>query len=230
MHYLPANPFKPLLDFPYHCCTFDVEQFEQTDFIKHHVVMPQKLNNAVPKRRAEYLAGRVCAQAALAKMGIKHVSIETAQDRAPIWPDGIIGSISHTQGIALAMTAPAHQLKGLGIDIEKPMSQTQETKLKGQILHPLETAIHATLAEHVPCPLTVMFSAKESVYKALYPSVKRFFGFEAAQLIDFDSQRLLFAITEPLSQTIHKGMKVEVLYQINEQLVLTECAFKDSLT
>lgn len=228
MHYLPAHPFKPLLNFPYHCCTFDVDQFEQTDFPKNNVVMPAKLANAVPKRRAEYLAGRICAHTALAQMGIEHVCVETAEDRAPIWPQNIIGSISHTQGIALAMTALEHQLQGLGIDIEKHMSRSQETKLKGQILHPLETGIHTTLEQYVPCPLTVIFSAKESIYKALYPSVKRFFGFEAAQLIDFDSQKLLFVITESLSPSVQKGMQVEVCYQLNEQLVLTECAFKSA--
>ncbi|CAH9065642.1 hypothetical protein PSECIP111951_03406 [Pseudoalteromonas holothuriae] len=225
MHYLPANPFKPQLNYPYYCCTFEPEQFEQDDFATFNINMPLKLQNAVPKRKAEYLAGRLCARFALEKMAITGFTVTSAEDRSPVWPATVIGSISHTQGIALAMTAPAKDLKGLGIDIEKHMQQEQENKLKGQILHPLEAEIYLKLGEFTPCPLTVIFSAKESIFKALYPSVGRFFGFEAAQLMYFDSNKLHFMITEPLSPTIPQGMLVEVFYQLTEDLVLTECAF-----
>jgi 4'-phosphopantetheinyl transferase EntD len=105
------------------------------------------------------------------------------------------------------------------------MSAKQEDELQKQILHPLEIAQFTALSERVSCPLTVMFSAKESIYKALYASVKCFFGFDAAQLIDFNDSQLFFKITEALSPEVPINTQVTVLYQISDHYVLTECAF-----
>ncbi|MCF6437678.1 4'-phosphopantetheinyl transferase superfamily protein [Pseudoalteromonas sp. MMG022] len=225
MQYQTANPFKPQLNYPYHCCTFSTESFQQSDFLTHNIPMPQKLQNAVPKRRVEYLAGRICATQALAQLSITGVEINSTEDRAPVWPEGTLGSISHTQGIAMAMVTNSSDLSGLGIDIETVMPSEQEQRLKEQILHPMENEAFTALSKHLPCPLTVVFSAKESIFKALYPSVKRFFGFEAAKLLSFDEHQLCFEITEQLSDKVPLGTQVNVLYQTNDLFAFTECAF-----
>ncbi len=187
--------------------------------------MSQKLKNAVPKRRVEYLAGRICAKQALAKIAITEFEIDSNEDRAPIWPEGVLGSISHTQGVAMAMVTDSLDVRGVGIDIETIMPNDQEQRLKPQILHPLEDEAFKALSEHISCPLTVIFSAKESIYKALYPSVKRFFGFDAAKLLSFDERQLCFEITEHLCDEVPLGTRVNVLYQTNALFAFTECAF-----
>ncbi|CAM4265749.1 4'-phosphopantetheinyl transferase family protein [Pseudoalteromonas byunsanensis] len=225
MQYQTTNPFTPQLNYPYHCCTFSTEAFHQSDFLSHNIVMSQKLQNAVPKRRVEYLAGRICAKQALAKISVTGFEIDSGEDRAPVWPEGIIGSISHTQGIAMAMVTNSNSLRGLGIDIETLMPNEQEQRLQAQILHPFEAEAFKALGQHLSSPLTVVFSAKESIYKALYPSVKRFFGFDAAKLLSFDDHQLCFEITEHLSDSVPLGTRVTVLYQTNALFTFTECAF-----
>ncbi|MBD1583964.1 4'-phosphopantetheinyl transferase family protein [Pseudoalteromonas sp. S16_S37] len=226
MKYQQVFDLKPQLNFPYFCCTFDKTQFQMSDFDTYGVQFPDKLNKAVDKRKVEYLAGRICARQALKLLGIPNVQINNGEDRAPIWPPKALGSISHTQDIAIAMVASSQQLKGLGLDIEQHMSAKQESELQKHILHPLEIAQFNALSQKISCPLSVIFSAKESIYKALYSSVKRFFGFDSAQLVNFNDNQLFFTITETLSANVPINTKVTVFYQINQHYVLTECAFE----
>src|SRR5688572_22461211 len=73
---------------------------------------------AVEKRRREYAAGRAAARAALAKLGIAPVPIAASDDRAPEWPHGIVGSISHTKSCCAVALARAELYAGVGLDVE----------------------------------------------------------------------------------------------------------------
>ncbi|CAM4403400.1 4'-phosphopantetheinyl transferase family protein [Pseudoalteromonas ostreae] len=216
---------SPQLRHNTHCCEFDSSSFIDSDFLNYQILLPQQLQKAVVKRRAEYLAGRLCAKQVLTALNVPCFDIISGSDRAPIWPENIIGSITHTKGIAMAMACPRTDIAGIGIDIEQLMSAKQELELQKQILHPDEYPLFRQLAEQFSHPLTVIFSAKESIFKALYPSVKQFFGFEAAKLIAFNEQQLQFKITQSLSPQVPKDTCVTVFYQCNKSVVLTECEF-----
>jgi 4'-phosphopantetheinyl transferase EntD len=218
--------FTPKLPYAFYSCTFSAEYYSDTQFNVHNIDFPIKLNKAVAKRKAEFLAGRICAKKALNKEGITNVQIISGEDRAPIWPQGVKGSITHTQGIAIAMCAHDIALKGIGIDVERFMDQEQEQKLQNQILHPTESDSFHSLALTTANPLTLLFSAKESIYKALYPSVGKFFGFNAVKLVDFTNKALTFVITEPLSTQLPVGQRITVWYQLSEHFVFTECEYK----
>ena len=71
--------------------------------------------------------------------------------------------------------------------------------------------------------MSIIFSAKESLYKALYPSVKFYFGFEAASLIFFEQNELTFTMNQDLGTAVLKEQLIEVFYQENFDLILTEC-------
>ena len=76
------------------------------------------IHNAVDKRKREFTAGRICARAALKKLGYTHFPLLTGNDRAPIWPDDISGSLAHTNlycGVALARKK---DFPSLGFDME----------------------------------------------------------------------------------------------------------------
>jgi enterobactin synthetase component D len=205
---------------------FDMDSFQASDFEKHNIIFPARLNKAVAKRQGEYFAGRLAAKNVLQALAAPEFQVNTGDDRAPIWPEGFLGSISHSKGVAMAMATSAQTCKGLGIDLEHFMSDSQEQKLQTHILGELDKPMFEKLAAHLERPLTLVFSAKESIFKALYPSVKRFFGFEAAALIAFDSEKLHFRITQPLSDLVPEGTKVTVFYQLFEGWLLTECEFK----
>src|SRR4051812_37106994 len=72
--------------------------------------------NAVPARRAEYAAVRSCARAALERLGLGAVAVPAGADRAPVWPTGVVGSMTHCESYRAAAVAPAAAWVGLGID------------------------------------------------------------------------------------------------------------------
>src|SRR6202165_5059978 len=81
--------------------------------------LPQALRFATQKRQREFLAGRWCAEQALQRLGAGSTHVAMAADRAPIWPDGVVGSITHTGNFAAAAVAWAADIAGLGIDSEQ---------------------------------------------------------------------------------------------------------------
>jgi 4'-phosphopantetheinyl transferase EntD len=125
---------------------------------------------AVPARRAEFAAGRAAARRALLAVGVRPVAIPASLDRAPVWPEGIGGSIAHAAGVAVA----AVRLGGpLGIDIEEDAAL--EPALWPVICAPDELALlpevdRGRFVRHV-------FSAKEAAYKAQFPLTESLFGF-----------------------------------------------------
>ncbi len=140
------------------------------------IPLPPELARAVEKRRADYTAGRYCATRALAALGLPGgTRVGRGADGAPLWPEGIVGSITHTAGFAWAAAARATDVTAVGIDSEQVMSPELRCEVEGEILGPAESALRAGSAaarqalnheEYV----TLVFSAKESLLKCLYPT------------------------------------------------------------
>src|SRR5271154_3071548 len=78
----------------------------------------QYLGKAVLKRVQEFAAGRLCARALLAEFGIHDFPIKVADDRQPVWPETLVGSITHTAGLCAAVVAPRSVLRAVGLDSE----------------------------------------------------------------------------------------------------------------
>jgi len=126
------------------------------------------LGRAVPERVREFAAGRLCARRALAEFGIVDFPLEVAADRQPVWPDRMLGSITHTAGYCAAAVAARRHLKALGIDSEVVGDVMAEIWPK--ICVPLESAWIGTLSESErAAAATLIFSAKEAFYKCQYP-------------------------------------------------------------
>src|SRR6202011_1274229 len=81
--------------------------------------LPQALRYATQQRQREFLAGRWCAEEALQCLGAGSTHVAMAEDRAPIWPDGVVGSITHTGDFAAAAAAWAAARAGVGIYSEE---------------------------------------------------------------------------------------------------------------
>ena len=139
-------------------------------------VEDRAIRNAAPRRRDEFAAGRAAARGALATLAIAPVPIPRAADRRPLWPNGIIGSISHTDGIAAAIVGHNQPTAGVGLDIEG------DAPLKKELLKYILTRSEAAARKARPlvasssrCKAT--FAAKEALFKAIYPITGQFFGF-----------------------------------------------------
>ncbi|GMM83339.1 4'-phosphopantetheinyl transferase [Pseudoalteromonas sp. MTN2-4] len=226
MQVTKSTVFKNHLTLELVVLEFDAGSFVPQSFDLFKQPLPERIKKAVHKRQAEYLAGRLCATQALIALNFENPIVHTADDRVPIWPAGTFGSITHTKGIAAAIAGLQDRATGVGIDVEKLMKDSQETKLQTHILRDDESTQFHELSKQVTHPLSVIFSAKESIYKALYPFVKKYFGFDKAKLIACSETILTFKIMYNLSKQVQTGLEVNVHYQLTDGLVFTQCLFE----
>jgi 4'-phosphopantetheinyl transferase EntD len=117
-----------------------------------------------PKRLREFSAGRLCAKRALAELGVTGYSLRQGRDRRPIWPAGVVGSITHTDDFCGAVVASKRRILAIGVDAESVSQVTAE--LWPQICTPAEI----TWIQALPHPAreraaALIFSAKETYYK-----------------------------------------------------------------
>lgn len=135
---------------------------------------------ALEKRQREYRAGRHCAAAALAQLGIENFPLLNDQQRAPKWPENIVGSLTHCENFCCAVATNDPQISSLGIDAEplKPLPEEttplicNKTELSQLLASNLKEAYWAT----------VIFSAKEAFYKAYYPIRRQYLDFLQARV------------------------------------------------
>jgi len=153
------------------------------DAVPHHEDAAL-LHEAGPKRRREFAVGRRCARKALRRLDLPDDPIPLGPDGAPQWPSGAVGSISHCPGLCVAAVAPAACCLGIGVDVERAGRASQ--RLLERITSPSE---RRRLAE-LPAPPqgdwpTLLFAAKEALYKCVAPRVREPLRFRDA-LVSFD--------------------------------------------
>ncbi|UTW08552.1 4'-phosphopantetheinyl transferase family protein [Pseudomonas benzenivorans] len=159
---------------------FDPERLDADDFSRCGIAPVR----GVAKRQSEYLAGRLCAREALRRLTGEGLVPAVREDRAPQWPAGLVGSISHGNGWAGALVARGEAWRGLGLDIEQVLSSVRAERLAAEILTPGELQqLQALPAEQRAWRVSLTFSLKESLFKALYPLVLRRFYFHDAELL-----------------------------------------------
>jgi 4'-phosphopantetheinyl transferase EntD len=141
------------------------------------------LGQAVEKRRREFTTARMCARAALEGLGVQPLPIPTGPRGEPQWPAGIVGSITHCDGYRACAVARASDLMTVGIDAESNAPLPEG--LIGDIATPQERPWLRQLELERPEVHwdRLLFSAKESVYKAWFPLAKRWLGFEDAVIV-----------------------------------------------
>ena len=165
---------------------FDPALLAEGDFQRTAVPPPASIQRSVAKRQAEFLAGRLCARAALQQLDHLDFIPAIGEDRAPVWPGHISGSITHSTGHAAAIVGHKAQWRGLGMDLENVLSLERAERLAGEILTADEMQRMALIPrEQIALLVTLTFSAKESLFKALYPIVQKRFYFEHAEVVEW---------------------------------------------
>jgi len=138
--------------------------------------------NAVERRRREFVTSRACARAALGRLGLPAQAIPRGEHGAPRWPSGIVGSITHCDGYRACAVGHTADVATLGVDAEP--NQPLPEGLLPDIALPRERVWlrdFATVAPEVHWD-RLLFSIKESVYKAWFPLAERWLGFEDAEV------------------------------------------------
>lgn len=137
--------------------------------------------NAAEKRKSEFALGRAAARQALAELGFREPPpVLRGAGREPLWPEGIVGSITHCGSCAIAVVGKREHVKALGIDLEN-VERVSHEEIARFICDETERR-WVFGGENGRLRLAMLFSAKESIYKALYPLEQRFFDFHAVTL------------------------------------------------
>lgn len=154
----------------------------------HNRVLPQEagaMARMAPVRQRSFAAGRAAAHEAMARLGHMVRPVLMAPDRAPFWPAGVTGSISHSQSCCIAALGRTNHVRALGVDVE------EDSDLQGDLVATICTiAERAWLSGQSRSGLLgkLIFSAKECAYKCQYPVSKTLFGFDTLEVTpDLDS-------------------------------------------
>lgn len=166
-------------------CGFDATRLSADDFQRADIEQTASLQRSVAKRQAEYLAGRVCARAALLRLDGRDYVPGTHEDRSPIWPAGIHGSITHGKGWAAAVVAAEGACRGIGLDQETLIRDERAERLASEIL--TETEMQRLSSSQLGLTVTLTFSLKESLFKTLYPLTRQRFYFEHAEVLEWSA-------------------------------------------
>jgi enterobactin synthetase component D len=186
---------------------FDPALLTAGDFQRSAVPPPASIQRSVAKRQAEFLAGRLCARAALQQLDHLNYIPAIGEDRAPVWPA---------------------QWRGLGMDLENVLSLERAERLAGEILTADELQRMATLPrEQIAQLVTLTFSAKESLFKALYPIVQKRFYFEHAEMLEWsDSGQLRLRLLTDLSSEWCDGKELMAQFSVNDGQLLSLVAIQ----
>ncbi len=186
---------------------FEPLAYRQELFTLARIPFSETVARAVPKRQSEFLAGRLAAR--LATSGL---DVMVGPDRAPCWPTGIEGSITHQGRWALCcvrLQQPASP-GGIGIDLEEWLSDDEAEMFWPKIVSERERQLLLSVGDTFARRLTLVFSLKESLFKALYPRVGSYFDFldVALNRIDDRGKRADFVLLRKLSRDLEPGVRV----------------------
>lgn len=151
-------------------------------FLRLHELERRLVARAVPSRKSDFGDARWCAHEALRRWG-RDEPILRGEKGMPLFPEGIVGTLSHTDGLRGALVGDAGVWRSVGLDVEK--AQPLTGGVFNAVTSPLErwSLSRLTGSERSENLLgTVLFSAKECVYKSWFPLAGRFLDFDEAEL------------------------------------------------
>ncbi len=193
-----------------------------------------------PHRAEDFVLGRLAARRALSEL--QRLRPETSVDSKlgrgkggeTLWPPSTVGAISHTRGVAVAAVASSEDVRAIGIDVEREGERALGV-LK-RIASDNERNWVMSEPKLAELRAMILFSTKESIYKALYPLCQRYFGFHAVELCDskgsgpsghspsgqrLSENRLTAELTCELSSELIKGLTFPTDYSYQEGFVIT---------
>ncbi|TQV68003.1 4'-phosphopantetheinyl transferase superfamily protein [Exilibacterium tricleocarpae] len=210
-------------------CHFRPEQFTEFAFERYGVHQPATLFNAVAKRKSEFLAGRYCSSRALVNVFGTDSRIDINPDRSPKWPHGVVGSITHSKDRAAAIVASDKEYIGLGIDFEKLMAFPQAQELQHQILADQDLECEELRQCGTGFFITLAFSAKESLYKALYPTTQQYMEFQDLYIKRVGTNAVTLSLLKTLNSNWQCGTDFEILYAKYDDEIFTMACLENAL-
>ena len=147
--------------------------------------LPPDIHRASAERKVNFIGGRLCAEAALRRLGFEHGVVNRQSCGAPLWPAGTIGSITHTGHFASAAVTLTDKAASLGIDSERIFSDSELRDVRN--LCCTQNEIRRLFNDsNSNLIATIIFSAKEAIYKSIHPFLHRFVDFSEVEITSID--------------------------------------------
>jgi enterobactin synthetase component D / holo-[acyl-carrier protein] synthase len=185
------------------------------------------VQKAQQKRMQEFAAGRLCARLLLREFGIQNFAIEVGEQRQPLWPETLVGSITHTAGFCAAVATPKECLRSVGIDTE--ITGSVKTELWRGICTPSETSwLRSLPAAEQLAAATLIFSAKEAFYKCQFGVTQQRLGFHdvSVELPAWSEKRGAFRIVANRGIELERSgaLPLQGQYLFHEQFITSGIA------
>lgn len=166
-----------------------------------------------PARLLEFAHGRACARIVLDMCGAGEVAVPRGKNREPLWPQGTVGSISHTGSLAAAVATRTSDLTGIGLDIEnaEPLSQDMIAMICRQDEEVGADGFRAKL----------LFSIKESIYKCIFPIVGIFVDFQEVKVFLDEQSKTFTALADAGRHDLAVVQQVKGAYCVESGLVFS---------
>ena len=171
-----------------------------------YALMPEEASafasSVVTVRRASG-AVRIVARQLLARVGFAGCAVPKTKSGAPIWPAGVVGSLTHDARVAAAAVAMHRDFSALGVDIEPAEA------LPPELLELVATPRERAEIDVDPYHGRLLFAAKEAVYKAVFPLDQTFLEHHDVE-VSLTNRRAI----------VRNGRVVELRYCISEHLLV----------
>jgi 4'-phosphopantetheinyl transferase EntD len=203
-----------------------ISQYFTDNFNEDEPLSPSELliiAQAVPKRRATFSTGRHCARQALVRFMDKPPEILRGKSGEPMWPEGIVGSISHSAKLAGAVVASKSEITAIGIDIET----IGDVKQDMWPLLFLDTEIEMINSKHNDTALwaTLLFSLKESFYKLQYPITGLWLDFKDITISENNGKFSFIQVKSSHDLSAISFDQIKVDWTVANDQVITLCYF-----
>ena len=173
-------------------------------------------------RKEHYRSGRICAGEVLSKLGtIEQPVLRDPQTREPLWPEGISGAITHSGKWAAAAAGKTSDVLGIGIDLED-LERQVDSRISRHVCLPEEQKwLQECGEDFLEQNLKIIFSAKESIFKAFFPYTRTYLHFHDARIL---MEQTFFQNSKPDSLSVKeknsKPEKFEFVYlMLNEKVI-----------
>lgn len=177
---------------------------------------------AIDRRRREFAAARACARRAMGRLGLPPLPVPTDGRRAPVWPAGVVGSISHTGDYCAAVVARLGSVRSIGLDVEA------DEAVKGRLWDRICTEAELGWISTQPPDrhgwwVRLVFSAKEAFYKCQYGLTETYLGFHEVELsVDPESSRWIATLSVDAGD-LTRGTRIGGGWVVSEGILATGC-------
>lgn len=187
-----------------HVAQFDQQSFDDNLFDITNVYCPIAITQSVDKRKAEYFAGRYLVARELKNLGCSHQTLEPNSNRSPRLPSDVIGSISHNDDLVTVAVFPSSNAnrENIGIDIQHLISNDVCDDIENMVATVQEVDLVVRYGLTRTEAVTLLFSAKEAIYKALARFVRRGLDFNSATLIAIDKDTVEFELSKGITSQV----------------------------